>query len=86
MQLQRARFPGPSRRIYGDILRVPSPYFVNEEEVPRAGKIVTRAFQRVRWQGGTTFLWTGRRVTTGRGEGSSGLAFDQVVDIRRDKV
>jgi len=86
VQLQRARMPGPARRIYGHILRVPSPYLINEEEVPRAGKIVTRAFQRARWQGGTTFLWAGRRVTTGRGEGSSGLAFDQVVDIKSDKV
>ena len=85
VQLQRARMPGPGRRIYGQILRVPSPYFVNEEEVPRAGKIVSRGFQRARWQGGTTFLWAGRRVTVGRGEGSSGLAFDQVLDIKRDK-
>jgi hypothetical protein len=57
-------------------------YFINEEEIPRAGKIVTRAYQRGRWMGGATLTWIGRRVTTGRGEGSSGLAFDQVVDVR----
>ena len=86
VQLQRARMPGPARDIYGRILSVPSPYYVNEEEVPRAGKIVIRAFQRARWQGGSTFLWLGRRATTGRGEGSSGLAFDQVVDIKSNKT
>jgi hypothetical protein len=86
VQLQRARMPGPARVIYGRILAVPSPYYVNEEEVPRAGKIVTRAFARARWLDGSTFLWLGRRVSTGRGEGSSGLAFDQVVDILSDKA
>lgn len=86
VQLQRARMPGPARGIYGRILSVPSPYYVNEEEVPRAGKTITRRFQRARWRDGSTFLWAGRRVTTGRGEGSSGLAFDQVVDIKSDKT
>jgi hypothetical protein len=86
VQLQRARMPGPARDIYGRILAVASPYYVNEEEVPRAGKIVARAFARARWLGGSTFLWLGRRVSTGRGEGSSGLAFDQVVDIPSDKA
>jgi hypothetical protein len=53
---------------------------LNEEEVPRAGKIVTRSWQRARWLNGATFLWLGRAVITGKGEGSSGLAFDQVVE------
>jgi hypothetical protein len=82
VQLQRARLPGPVREIYGRVLAVPSPYYVNEEEVPRAGKSVTRTFQRARWLDGRTFVWLGRRVTTGRGEGSSGLAFDQVTDLK----
>ncbi len=80
VQLQRARMPGPAREIYGRVIAGPSPRYINEEEVPRAGKTVTRAFQRARWLGGSTFLWIGRRVTTGRGEGGSGLAFDVVVD------
>jgi hypothetical protein len=63
-------------------VRVPSPYYINEEEVPRAGKIVTRSWQRSRWIDGRTFLWIGRRVTPGKGEGSSGLAFDQVVESK----
>ena len=61
----------------------PKPYFINEEEVPRAGKLVTRGYQRARWLDGRDPAWIGRRVTTGRGEGSSGLAFDQAVDVPR---
>ena len=37
---------------------------------------MSRAYQLSRWIDGTTFLWLGRRKTTGRGEGSSGLHFD----------
>lgn len=49
---------------------------VREEEVPREGARVIRAYQLARWFDGTTFLWLGRRKMVGRGEGSSGLAFD----------
>jgi hypothetical protein len=58
-----------------------SPYFVHEEEVPRAGVLVTQRFQRTRWYGGKVFTWLGIRKITGRGEGSSGLAFDQIIDV-----
>jgi hypothetical protein len=81
VQLQRGRMPGAGRLPRGRVLSVPAPYYVNEEEIPRAGKVVTRSFERARWFDGHTFLWTGRRVTAGKGEGSSGLAFDQVVDV-----
>jgi len=57
---------------------MPSAYFVHEEEVPRAGVLVTQSYQRTRWIGGKVFTWFGVRKQTGRGEGSSGLAFDQV--------
>ncbi|MGE3705125.1 MAG: hypothetical protein AB7I13_07615, partial [Vicinamibacterales bacterium] len=57
------------------------PMLVREEEVPREGARVTRAYQLARWMDGTTFLWLGRRKQVGRGEGSSGLQFD-VVDER----
>jgi hypothetical protein len=82
VQLQRGRMPGAGRLPRGRVLSVPAPYYVNEEEIPRAGKVVTRSFERARWFDGRTFLWAGRRVTAGKGEGSSGLAFDQVVDVR----
>ena len=49
---------------------------LREEEVPRAGARVTRAYQLARWVDGSTFLWLGRRKGVGRGEGSSGLSYD----------
>ena len=49
-----------------------------EEEIPREGIRVTRTYQMARWQDGSTHLWLGRRKAVGRGEGSSGLAFDSL--------
>jgi hypothetical protein len=51
---------------------------VHEEEVPREGAIVKTTFQRARWYNGKTYLWMGRRKSAGRGEGNSGLRFDQL--------
>ena len=70
--------PNQPAQPLGMVLDVPAPYFIAEEEVPRAGRIVTRAFQRARWVDGTTFLWIGREAPLGRGEGSSGLVFDHI--------
>jgi hypothetical protein len=56
----------------------PLPWFVNEEEVPFAGTVITRSYQRVRWYDGRTYVWIGRRRETGRGVGSSNLRFDQI--------
>ncbi|MOA10538.1 hypothetical protein D3C78_1304310 [compost metagenome] len=55
------------------------PFFVFEEEVPRSGVQVTLAYQRTRWLDGRTYVWLGADKTTGRGEASSGLAFDRLV-------
>jgi len=49
-----------------------------DEEVPREGARVTRAYQYARWIDGSTHVWIGRRKQPGRGEGSSGLRFDVV--------
>ncbi|HEX8775480.1 MAG TPA: hypothetical protein VF735_18065 [Pyrinomonadaceae bacterium] len=95
IRLQRASMPRltdalPNTRIEprGKILRTgldvagdKKPYFLHEEEVPRAGVIVTRSFQRARWFDGKVYTWIGRRKQTGRGEGASGLAFDQIVPL-----
>ena len=62
---------------------VRSPNVINEEEVLRGGAVVTRAFQQTRWHGGGTVTWIGRQTKNGRGEGSSGLAFDQVSTRKR---
>src|SRR5262245_19185956 len=78
IRLQRGRLPAQPPSVLGKILDVPAPYFVAEEEVPRAGRIVTRTFQRARWIDGATFLWLGRASRVGRGEGSSGLVFDRI--------
>jgi hypothetical protein len=61
------------------------PYFVHEEEVPRAGIQISQAFQMTRWYGGRVFTWLGVRKTTGRGEGSSGLGFDRIEDVKVKK-
>ena len=57
------------------------PYFIHEEEVPRAGVLISHSFQRTRWYNGRVVVWLGVRKQTGRGEGSSGLAFDQIVNV-----
>ena len=57
-----------------------SHYFINEEEVPRAGAIVRQTWQRTRWHDGRVVLWLGYRKTNGRGEAASGLKFDQAND------
>jgi hypothetical protein len=59
------------------------PYFLHEEEVPRAGVVVTRGYARTRWRDGRVWVWLGARKRTGRGEASSGLAFDQLADLQR---
>jgi hypothetical protein len=58
----------------------PHAYLVHEEEVPRAGARATLRFNRTRGQDGRVIVWLSARRTTGRGEGSSGLAFDQIAD------
>ena len=59
----------------GRVLHPPG-LVLREDEVPREGARVTRAYQLARWIDGSTFLWLGRRKTVGRGEGSSSLRFD----------
>ncbi|MCP4720544.1 MAG: hypothetical protein GY860_13900 [Desulfobacteraceae bacterium] len=56
-----------------------SPYYIHEEEIPRAGINVFKNFQRTRWYGGKVFNWLGIRKAIGRGEGSSGLVFDRII-------
>jgi hypothetical protein len=52
------------------------PLMIREEEVPREGVIVRRSYQAARWHDGRLFVWAGNRASVGRGEASSGLAFD----------
>jgi hypothetical protein len=64
---------------------VSAAYVLHEEEVSRAGTEVAQSFQRTRWLGGAAVTWLGVRRQTGRGEGSSGLAFDQIVDVEPER-
>jgi hypothetical protein len=54
------------------------PYFIHEAEIPRTGVRAYQTYQRTRWHDGSVFVWLGTHKQTGRGEGSSGLAFDQI--------
>jgi hypothetical protein len=81
VRLQRARLPRGPHEPLGRIIAEPAPYFINEEEAPRAGRIVVRTFQRTRWVDGRVVLWLGRRTLSGRGEGSSGLMFDVIEEV-----
>jgi hypothetical protein len=62
----------------GEILEPGQALYIADEAIPRAGTQVQRHVRRVRWTDGTTWTWTGRERTVGRGEGSSGLAFDVI--------
>jgi hypothetical protein len=79
IRLQRGVVPDPTTqevaRPFGQVLGT-APLAIHEEEVPRAGARVSRAYQYARWIDGSTHLWVGRRKGPGRGEGSSGLRFD----------
>ena len=57
-------------------------YYIHEQEVPRAGIKVSKSFQRTRWYYGKVYNWIGIRKQVGRGGGSSGLAFDQIIPIK----
>jgi hypothetical protein len=93
VQLQRAAMPRmldgnpakpdkirPRTALLQEGLADKAPYFIHEEEVPRSGIRVEQSFQRTRWNGGKVFVWFGLSKTTGRGEGSSGLGFDMILN------
>jgi hypothetical protein len=59
------------------LLNPPGGLALFDEEVPRAGALITRSAQYTRWFGGSSVLWIGLRNSAGRGAGESGLRFDQ---------
>src|SRR5262245_30122778 len=98
IQLQRASMPrilendpAPPRKVeprtgllrHGLDANPARPYFIHEEEVTRAGVKIERCFQRTRWYDGRVVTWLGIRKQQGRGEGRSGLAFDQLIPAPR---
>ena len=62
----------PASLLSTDFLRL------EDEEVPREGIELKRAFNHARDASGRSLLWIGRSKTSGRGEGASGLSFDRV--------
>jgi hypothetical protein len=79
IRLQRARMPQGTKALSRVLTERQPTYFIEEEEVPRAGVIIRQTFQRTRWLNGKTFLWIGRRKQSGRGEGMANLMFDQII-------
>ena len=74
---RRGIMGGPAGRpALSRVLEPDHAYYVADEVVPKAGVEVTRAFRLTRSPDGETYLWMGKRVSPGRGPGSSGLAFD----------
>lgn len=61
---------------------VSKPNVILEEEILRDGILVRRRFRQTRWLGGRTFTWIGYEKRNGRGEGSSAIKFDQVIEKR----
>ncbi len=49
---------------------------IRDQAVPRSGVRVQRYVRRARWIDGSTYCWMARRIIPGKGQGSSGLAFD----------
>jgi hypothetical protein len=83
--LTRTRPDGQQEPIapLGRILEPETPSLaIYEEEVPRAGLRVVRAYQYARAPDGTTFLWLARRKLPGRRDGGSGLQFDVLEEPR----
>ncbi|MGH9251499.1 MAG: hypothetical protein ACRD0W_18540 [Acidimicrobiales bacterium] len=94
VQLQRAAMPrilpGDPRsprkaRPRTSVLRVgldsvpAQPYFVHEEEVLNNGTAVKVSFRRTRWTDGRVVVWLAAHRMSGRGQASSGLAFDSIL-------
>ena len=70
--------PGPRTRLLGPRGGAASLEHLEEHTVPREGVVVRLAWQRMRWIDGETYVWLGRSVGPGRGEGQSGFRFDIV--------
>ena len=61
------------------VLLDPTPFNLQEEEVPREGVRVRRVPSLARARDGRYVRWIARRVSVGRGEGASALAYDSAI-------
>jgi hypothetical protein len=75
LRMRRGRMPtaagGPMGRLLGY-----AGLTIFGEELPREGVHLERRYRAARGPDGSTHVWIGRRRSTGRGEGRSGLRFD----------
>jgi hypothetical protein len=74
LQLRRGRLPTATTGPQGRMLAEAAAILV--EEVPREGVHLERRYRWARSVDGAGYMWIGRRRSTGRGEGRSGLRFD----------
>ena len=63
-------------RPMGRILQPDGDLRLYDEEVPRAGAVVSRSYQYARWTDGSVHLWIGREKKAGAEPTSSGLRYD----------
>ena len=71
--------PGDATLSVGRLVTTQPPFAVYDEEVPREGFRVRRAYRYARWFDGTSVLWLFRTVSTGQGQGSSRLEYDEIL-------
>jgi hypothetical protein len=75
LRLRRGRLATASGGPLGRLLSYPA-LTIFLEELPREGVHLERRYRYARGPDGSTHVWIGRRRSTGRGEGRSGLRFD----------
>jgi hypothetical protein len=83
IMFQRGRMPVPgtpnqTHGARGKILIPDRRLLLHEEEIPRTGVRVVRRYQSARDSRGRLHTWVARRKGPGRGEGHSGLSFDDL--------
>ena len=77
LQLRRGTLPHSQNAPQGRLLSYPG-LTIFLEELPREGTHLERKYRAARGVDGSTWVWLGRKRSTGKGEGRSGLKFDSV--------
>ncbi len=80
--------PDGSQKVHhaqGQVLNAAGELLLYDEEVPREGVHVTRSRRMARWVDGSTWVWAAFKKQVGRGEGSSNLKFDQLLEPGTDQ-
>jgi hypothetical protein len=75
LRMRRGRLPTSASGTFGRLLGYPG-LTIFLEELPQEGVRLERRYRYARGLDGSPWVWIGRRRSTGRGEGRSGLRFD----------